>query len=134
MLDQTYDEMEDKLYALLDLPQLQRACFDANGSGGQLAERAEKRHPWKVQSFMFTPAEKQRLAYGLHEDFKDGHLRIPHDDKLRADLRGIEKQVSSSERISFAGETEDSHCDRFWAKALRQEATRHHCEIGAEVG
>ena len=21
-----------------------------------------------------------------------------------------------------------------WAKALRQEATRHHCEVGAEVG
>ncbi|HSU55850.1 MAG TPA: terminase family protein, partial [Candidatus Dormibacteraeota bacterium] len=134
MLNQPYHEMEEKLYQLLDLPQLQRACFDANGCGSHLAERAEQRHPWKVRNFMFTPAEKQTLAYGLHEDFKDGHLRIPHDDKLRADLRGIKKEVNSSGRISFSGEAEDSHCDRFWAKALRQEATRHQNDIGAEVG
>ena len=73
-------------------------------------------------------------GYGLHEDFKEVRLRIPLDDKLRADLRGVKKEVSASERVRFIGETQDSHCDRFWAKALRQKATRHHCEVGAEVG
>ena len=49
-------------------------------------------------------------------------------------LRGIKKEITPSEHVRFIGETNDSHCDRFWAKALRQEATRHTCEVGAEVG
>jgi hypothetical protein len=36
--------------------------------------------------------------------------------------------------VRQVGETNYSHCDLFWAKALRQEATRHTCEVGAEVG
>jgi phage FluMu gp28-like protein len=81
-----------------------------------------------------TAPEKERLAYGLHAAFSDNTLRIPVDEKLRADLRGIKKEITPSEHIRFIGETNDSHCDRFWAKALRQEATRHTCEVGAEVG
>jgi phage FluMu gp28-like protein len=134
LLDRPYHEMEDQLYRLLDLPQLQHACIDASGIGSQLSERAQQLYPWKVQPVTFTAAEKVRLAYGLHQDFTDGHLRIPYDDKLRADLRGIKKEVTASEHIRFAGEAEDSHCDRFWAKALRQEASHRQNDIGSELG
>jgi hypothetical protein len=39
-----------------------------------------------------------------------------------------------SGNLRFAGESEDSHCDRFWAKALRQHAARYRGEVGAFVG
>ena len=53
--------------------------------------------------------------------------------RLRSDLRGIKKEVTLSGNIRFAGESGDSHCDRFWAKALRQHAARMRKEVGAFV-
>jgi hypothetical protein len=34
----------------------------------------------------------------------------------------------------FSGEGNDSHCDRFWAKALRQHAVRSQPKVGGKVG
>ena len=74
------------------------------------------------------------LAFGLRADFEDRKLRIPRDDKLCADLRGVQKEVSLSGNIRFVGESGDSHCDRFWAKALRQHAARYKVLASARVG
>ena len=51
----------------------------------------------------------------------------------RADPRGIKKEVTAGGNIRFVGETGESHCDRFWAKALRQDAARPHDEPWALV-
>jgi phage FluMu gp28-like protein len=134
MLDQPYSKMEEELYRLLALPNMQRACIDCSSFGDQLSERAAERFPWIVEGYRFTNTSKETLAYGLHADFSDHKLRIPHDEKLRADLRAIRKEVTASGKISFAGESDGSHCDRFWAKALRQYATRTQNDVGAEVG
>ena len=67
-------------------------------------------------------------------DFEDRRLRIVRDDKLRADLHSLKKQVTASGNIRFDGSADDSHCDRTWAKALRQHAARSFPEVGAEVG
>jgi phage FluMu gp28-like protein len=88
----------------------------------QLAEQAKQRFGWKVEPITFTSALKEEMAYRLRAAFEDKKLRIPRDAELRADLRGIRKQVTSSGNIRFEGESEGSHCDRFWAKALRQHA------------
>ncbi len=130
----TFTELETELYRLLQLRQLQRACLDATGLGMQLAERAQDRFGWKVEPITFTAAAKEALAFGLRADFEDRRLRIAGDDPLRADLRGIKKEVTLSGNIRFVGESEDSHCDRFWAKALRQHASRRKVELGALVG
>ena len=62
-------------------------------------------------------------------------MRIPgNDDPLAADLRGIKKEVTLGGNIRFVGESQDSHCDRFWAKALRQQAARVGIELGVMVG
>jgi len=59
---------------------------------------------------------------------------IDADPKLRADLHGVNKEVTASGHIRFAGESPDSHCDRFWAKALRQwAATRRFGTPGIAV-
>jgi phage FluMu gp28-like protein len=130
----TFSEIEAELYRLLRLPQVKRACLDATGMGLQLAERAAERFNWKVEPVTFTAAVKEELAFGLRADFEDRKVRLPRDERLRADLRGIKKEVTSSGNIRFAGETGDSHCDRFWAKALRQHAARHRVEVRAVVG
>src|SRR5207237_2431087 len=106
---------------------------DASNIGIQLAERARERFGGKVEGITFTPAIKEEMAYKLRTAFEDKALRIPRDANLRADLRGIKKEVTSSGHIRFAGECADSHCDRFWAKALRQRALSRRIEVGAAV-
>ena len=130
----TFSEIESELYRLLRLPRLKRACIDATGMGLQLAERAEERFGWKVEPVTFTAAVKEELAFGLRADFEDRKLRLVLDDALRADLRGVKKEITPSGNLRFRGESEDSHCDRFWAKALRQHAARHKAVAAAAVG
>lgn len=129
----TFSEIAWELDGLLGLPQFQRACIDATGLGLQLAEQARERHGWKVEPLVFTAALKEQLAYGLRADFEERRLRIPRDEKLRADLRGVRKEVTAAGHVRFAGESADSHCDRFWAKALRQHAARQPCLAGGWV-
>jgi phage FluMu gp28-like protein len=129
-----FAEIEETLFRLLSLPQVKRACIDATGLGTQLAERAAERFEWKVEPITFTAPMKEELAFGLRADFEERRLRIVRDDRLVADLRGIKKEVTESGNIRFLGESGDSHCDRFWAKALRQQAARSGVEFRAYVG
>jgi phage FluMu gp28-like protein len=129
-----FAEIEETLFRLLRLPQVKRACIDATGLGAQLAERAAERFEWKVEPITFTGPMKEELAFGLRGDFEERRLRIVRDDRLVADLRGIKKEVTESGNIRFLGESGDSHCDRFWAKALRQQAARSGVEFRAYVG
>ncbi len=129
-----FGEIEEALYRLLGLPQLQRACLDATGMGLQLAERARERFEWKIEPITFTAPVKEALATGLRMDLEKRQLRLVDDAQLRADLRGIRKQISLSGNSRYAGEIEGSHCDRFWAKALRQHAARQRQFGGALVG
>ncbi len=131
--NKSFSEIRTELYRLLRLPALRRACIDATGLGMQLAEEARAEFGWKVEPITFTAAVKEELAFGLRADFEDRKLRLPRDDKLSADLRGIKKEVSLGGNIRFVGESEDSHCDRFWAKALRQHAARAKSDVWAGV-
>lgn len=134
LADCTFAQIEHELFRLLALPKLRRACLDSTGMGQQLAERAESRYGWKVEPVNFTAAVKEEMAFGMRADFESRRLRIPTDDKLRADLRSLRKQVTTSGNLRFAGESPDSHCDRFWAKALRQRAAREQQEMWGMVG
>jgi len=130
----TFSEQEFELYRLLALPKLRRACIDSTGLGAQLAERARQRFGWKIEPIDFTAPIKEEMAYRLRAAFEDRKVRIPDDPKLRADLRGIRKEVTTSGSLRFAGESADSHCDRFWAKALREHAVSRPSGIGVAVG
>ena len=82
----------------------------------QLAERSKDRFGWKAEPITFAPAIKEELAFDLCRAFEDRKLRIDPDPALRADLRGVRKQVTSSGNIRFVAESDDGHCDRFWAE------------------
>ena len=128
-----YEEQENQLYPLLALPNLRRACIDAGGNGNQLVERAKNRFGWKVEKIIFHNSLKEQMAYALRAAFEDKKLRIDGDPKLREDLRGIKKEVTASGNIRLDGSCDDSHCDRFWAKALRQHAMSRRREAGGAV-
>ena len=133
--NKSFAEQEHELYRLLALPKMRRACLDATGLGMQLAERARERFGWKVEPITFTAGVKEELAYRLRAAFEDRTLRIAIEMELRADLRGIKKEITSSGHIRFVGESEDSHCDRFWALALMLHAvSSNQGGIGAMVG
>jgi phage FluMu gp28-like protein len=75
----------------------------------------------------------EELAFGLRTDFEDRRLRIVSDQSLRSDLRPLKKEITSSGNLRFDGQIENSHCDRTWAKALRQHAARYRILAGGCV-
>jgi len=107
---------------IMALPQVRRACIDATGIGAQLAEEGRDRWGHRVEPVVFSAHTKEDLALTLRRKFEDHRLRITSDPKLRSDLHGVKKQVTSAGNVRFAGAGEDSHCDRFWALALRTHA------------
>jgi len=86
--------------------------------GMQLAENMVRRYGYSVEAVRFTGPVKEELAFPLRAAHEDLRLRYARDEKLRLDLRGIKKETTASGNIRFTGEAPDSHCDRFWAKAL----------------
>jgi phage FluMu gp28-like protein len=129
-----YGEMEENLYPILALPQLKRCCFDAQGIGDQLHERAKLRFGSKAEGLKTSASIKEELAFALRADFEDRKLRIVSDDTLRADLRALKKEITSSGNIRLEGQIENSHCDRTWAKAYRQHAARVRMTLTARLG
>lgn len=133
LLNRPFGQIEDELYRLLKLRQVKRACIDATGLGAQLAERAAERFPGKVEPITFTARTKEDLAVSLRVDLEKRRARLADDDQLRADLRGLRKEVTLGGNCRYAGEIQGSHCDRFWAKALRQHAARFRLCTGSLV-
>jgi len=117
---QTFDTQEAALYSVLALPQVRRCCIDQTGIGRQFAERAQKRFgTYKVEGLHFTGPVKEELAYPVRAAFEDRSIRIPDNQTIFSDLRGIRKETTASGNIRFAGERgKNGHCDRFWALAL----------------
>ena len=122
MANRPFEEQEAQLWRLLELPQLQRACIDATGLGQHLAENAENRFGWKVEKVTFTPALKEKLAFDLRMAFELRRLRVASDPELRKDLCSLRRELTIAGNLRFDGNTDDGHCDRFWALALRQHA------------
>lgn len=131
--DQPFARMKAELRSLLSLPAMRRACIDATGMGMEMAEAAQTEFGSLVEPIVFTANLKSRLAHELRSDLQDRRVRLGRDDKLRADLRGLRKEVTPAGNIRFAGEGADSHCDRTWALALRQHASREPDGPGAAV-
>jgi phage FluMu gp28-like protein len=94
--------------------------MDSTGLGMQFAERAQEKYgAYKVEAVRFTNAVKEELAYPVRAAFEDKAIRIPYDDKIRADLRAIKKTTTGAGNLRFDSDrSEDGHSDRFWALAL----------------
>lgn len=129
-----FAEQEFELNRLLALPAVRRCCIDCTGLGMQLAENMVAKWSYKVEAVRFSGTVKEELAFPLRAAHEDRTLRYKKDEKLRADLRGIKKEVTASNNIRFVGEAADSHCDRFWAKALALHAGKTSGTWGAGRG
>lgn len=130
-----FNEQERVLYALLELPNLRRACIDNTGIGRQFVERAQQRFgAWRVEAVNFTGPVKEELAYPLKAAFEDRSVRIPNDNKVRADLRAIKKETTAAGNVRFAADRgKNGHADRFWALALALHAGKRGGGSGAAV-
>jgi phage FluMu gp28-like protein len=118
--NKTFSEQEAVLYELMAIPALRRTCIDSTGLGMQFAERAqEKFGTYRVEPVRFTAQVKEELAYPVRALFEDKAVKIPKDDQIRADLRGIRKVTTAAGNIRFeADRGANGHSDRFWALAL----------------
>ncbi|HJY52451.1 MAG TPA: terminase family protein [Candidatus Udaeobacter sp.] len=123
---QTFEAQEHALYDLLKLPAVRRCCIDQSGLGRQFAERAAKTFGgYKVEGVSFTTSIKEELAYPTRAAFEDRTIKVPFSNAVRADLRGVRREVTGSGHIRFAGERNRyCHCDRFWALSLALHAAK----------
>ncbi len=134
MRGRSFSEQEFELARLMHLQSVRRCCIDSTGLGTQLAERATARWGFRAEGVRFTGPVKEELAFPLRAAHEDRTLRYPRSDALRADLRGIKKETTEAGNIRFVGESADSHCDRFWAKALALHAGKTVQSMGAMIG
>lgn len=121
-----FEEQERRLYELLALPNMRRACIDNSGLGRQLVERAQKRFgAAKVEAVTFTLAVKEELAYPLKAAFEDRTARIPDDATIIASHRAVRKETTASGNVRFVAESNEAgHADDFWAHALALHASK----------
>jgi phage FluMu gp28-like protein len=131
--NKSFAEQEAELNKLMALPAVRRACIDATGLGMQLAERAVQRWGYRVEAVRFSGQVKEDLAFPLRAAHEDRRLRYAKSDALRSDLRGIKKETTASGNIRFVGEAADSHCDRFWSKALALHAGKRPSNYFSEL-
>lgn len=98
----------------------ERICIDYTGLGiGWGDDAQDKFGEHKVECVTFTARVKEALAYPIKGRMEDRTLRIPHDPKIRADLRMVTKQTTAAGNIRFTAErTPDGHADHFWALGL----------------
>src|SRR5262249_19208940 len=115
-----------RLYELLELQSLRRACIDNSGIGRQLVERAQKRFGnYKVEPVTFTLAVKEELAFPLRVAFEDRTARIPDEAKIIASHRAVRKEPTASGNVRFVAESNATgHADDFWAHALALHASK----------
>ena len=115
-----FSVQEAELYTLLDDPRVKRCCIDDTGLGMQFAERARQKYgQYRVEAVRFTGPVKENLAYPVRAAFEDRAIKIPRDDKIRADLRSIRKTTTAAGNIRFeADRGPGGHADRFWALGL----------------
>lgn len=134
--EQPFDAQEQVLDGLLHLPNMRRCCIDQTGLGRQFTERAQQRFGrYKVEGVSFTLSAKEELAYPVRTAFESRQLRIPNDPQIRADLRAIKKESTSSGNVRFSADRgRNGHADRFWALALALHAGRKRQSFGAVTG
>jgi phage FluMu gp28-like protein len=127
MQNRTFSEQESVLYGLLDNPAIKRCCIDATGLGMQFAERAQEKYgTFRVEAVRFSGVVKEELAYPVRALFEDRAVKIPRDDQIRADLRGIRKTTTAAGNIRFeADRGSNGHSDRFWAMSLAVHAAQN---------
>ena len=120
-----FSEQEAILYPWFEV--CKRVCIDSTGLGMQFAERGQERFgKYKIEPVTFTGPMKEELAYPVRMAFEDRSVRIPFaDDKLKADIRAIRKEVTTSGNVRFAADRgQNGHADRFWGLALALHAAK----------
>lgn len=135
MKGESFAAQEDVLYRWLANPRVRRCCIDQTGLGRQFAERAAERYgKYKVEGVGFTGPVKEELAYPVRAAFEDRTVRVPNTKEIRADLRAIKKETTTSGNIRFTADRgRNGHADRFWALALALHAGKRQSGIGAFV-
>jgi phage FluMu gp28-like protein len=115
-----FSAQEEILWPLIAHRKTRRCCIDSTGLGMQLAERAQEQFSkYRVEAVSFSAPVKEELAYPLRAVMEERALKIPLTKEIRADLRGVKKETTTSGNIRFTADTgPDGHSDRFWALAL----------------
>lgn len=122
-----FADQKRELWAILSNPRFVRASIDANGIGAQLAEEAQEHFGvYRVEAVVPTAAINDALATRLLQEFEDGTLQIPRNDRQKEGLHALRKTVSATNRARYDAQHDEEvgHADHFWALAHAVSAAR----------
>lgn len=114
----SFEEQLARVAGAMQYYGVRRLCLDATGMGEMPAEQAARRWSGRVEPIKFTGGIKEHLAGDLRRLLEDRKLRLPIAEDVRADLHSVRALRTAAGNVRFAGETRESHADRFWALAL----------------
>jgi phage FluMu gp28-like protein len=98
---------------------VRRACIDATGMGGPLAEALQAEFGGRVEPVVFTAPVKEDLAFRTLRKGQSGEIELPDNEAIRRAFGAVKKVVTVAGAIRFDSErTEAGHADEFWAKSL----------------
>lgn len=122
-----FADQKRELWSILNHPRFVRASIDANGIGAQLAEEAQEHFGvYRVEAVVPTSAINDALATRLLQEFEDGTLQIPRNDRQKEGLHALRKTVSATNRARYDAQHDEEvgHADHFWALAHAVSAAR----------
>jgi phage FluMu gp28-like protein len=113
----TFETQHQVVSAAFSKYRILRLCVDQTGMGEPEVEFYQRQHgTHTVEGVLFTPASKLELANAGKQRFEDRLIRVPVDDKVRADLHSLKKETSVSGAPRFIADgSGDGHADRAWA-------------------
>lgn len=114
-----YDEQLAVInYVMVRLPVVSM-LIDKNGLGNNLAESAEKEHPYKAQGVNFTNQSKVIWATDAKMLISQGKTPLPAEREIAYQIHSIKRKVTAAKNMVFDTErNEKHHADKFWAWAL----------------
>jgi phage FluMu gp28-like protein len=103
---------------MANLP-VKKLLIDQTGIGRNLAEKATKSYPTKIEGVDFTNATKALWAGNGKMVMQQRKAPIPVDRDLAYQIHSIKKLITPSKNVVFDTErNEKHHADKFWAWVL----------------
>jgi phage FluMu gp28-like protein len=101
-----------------------RLSMDQGGMGEGSAEKYIDKYGSTIEPVLFNPNNKGEMAYRTKREFQAEKLFIPaHQFEIRADLRKLQKIISTSGNVRFDADGSDgNHADYYTALALATSA------------
>lgn len=120
-----YTPQFEEASSLMTLESYGRVAVDATGEGAGLAQDLRRKYGAAVVDEVKNWKEVYAKIPDMKLAMEQGHMRIPHDPKLRAAFCKVQRTITSNNAPKFEAKRDSSgHADEFFGALLAWHAAR----------